>query len=223
MRTCRLGLFVVAAVLHSTPGRGQSLEVGGIIGTACRGIGGQTLCGGGAHVLSGVYLSLMVDDRFEIGVQDARIGGRSYEYRYGRDDNQYTRQRFDMVPNAPARVDLAFLDRSRTLLVTRFLYHFLPGERVRPLLGAEVGDLIDRQNVVCQPSPICESLAWILVRQGVGQERSHHSDFGFVAGASVRATDRVRLRFGVQLHDFAFEDLSTTAWFAETGFRFGPR
>ena len=220
MRTCRLGLFVVAAVLHSSPGRGQSLEVGGIIGTACRGIEGKSLCGGGAHFLSGVYLSLMVDDRFEIGVQDARVGGRSYEYSYLRDDH---RQSFEMVPNAPARVDLAFVDRSRTLLVTRFLYHFLRGERGRPLLGAEVGGLTDRQNVVCQPSPICESLAWILVRQPVGQESSHHSDFGFIAGASIRATNRVRLRFGIQLHDFAFEELSTTAWFAETGFRFGPK
>ena len=212
----------MAAVLHSAHGRGQSLEVGGTIATACRGNEGS-LCGGGAHVLSGVYLSLMVDDKVEIGVQDARIGGRSYEYSIGRDDNQYNRQKFEMVPNAPARIDLAFVDRSRTLLVSRFLYHFWRGQRVRPLLGAEVGQLIDRQNVVCQPSPLCESLVPLLVASRVGQESSYHSDFGFIAGASIRATNRVRLRFGIQLHDFAFEDLSTTVWFTETGFRFGPK
>jgi hypothetical protein len=222
MRMCRLGFFVVAAVLHSGPGRGQALEVGGIVGTACRGIGGSTLCGGGAHVLSGVYLSLMVDDRVEIGVQNARLGGRSLEYSIGRDDNQYNRQAFDMVPNAPARIDLAFVDRSRTFLVSRFLYYFLRGERVRPIVGAEVGELVDTKNFVCQPSG-CERLVPLLVGSHVGLERSRHLDLGFMAGASIRATNRVRLRFGIQLHDFTFEDLSTSAWFVEIGFRFGPK
>ena len=218
MRTFRLGLLVVAAVLHSAPGRGQSLEVGGIIATACRGIEGSTLCGGGAHILSGVYLSLMVDDRIEIGGQVAKTGGKSEEFRIYRDDPPWNRQMFgfDRVPNAPARVDLAWVDQSRTFLVTRFLYHFLPGDRVRPVLGADFGQFIDRRTLVCQPSP-CKSIF------PVRQESSHHQDLGFIAGASIRATNRVRLRFGIQLHDFALESLSTSAWFAETGFRFGPK
>jgi hypothetical protein len=151
-------------------------------------------------------------------VEDARIGGRSYEYTYSRDDNRRT---FDLFPDAPARVDVSFVDRSRILFVSRFRYHFLRGERVRPVLGAEVGQLIDKQKVVCEPAG-CESLLPILVGHRVGQESSRHLDLGFAAGASVRATERIRLRFGIQLHDFAFEELSTTAWFAETGYRFGP-
>jgi hypothetical protein len=218
----RVVILVVAAVLDSAPGRGQSVEVGAILATACRGVEGSALCGGGAHILSGVYLSWMVDDRFEIGVQDARTGGRPDRYSIGRGDNKFNGQIFDLVPNAPARVDVAFVDRSRTFLVSRFLYHFLRGERVRPLLGVEVGQLIDRQNLACQPSG-CESLVPLLVGQRVGQESSSHLDLAFIAGASIRATNRVRLRFGIQLHDFAFESLSTTAWFAETGFRFGPK
>ena len=216
MRTVRLGIVVVAAVLHAAPGRGQSLEVGGTIATACRGIEGSTLCGGGAHVLSGVYLSLMVNDQIEIGGQLARTGGPSEEFSIYRDDPPSNRQifGFDKVPNAPARVDLASVDQSRTFLVTRFLYHFLPGERVRPILGAEIGQFIDRRTLVCQPFP-CESIF------PVRQERSHHQDVALIAGASLLATNRVRLRFGIQLHDVAFESLSTSVWFAETGFRFG--
>ena len=217
MRTSRLGFFVVAAVLHAAVGRGQSVEVGGTIATACRGIGGKSLCGGGAHVLSGFYLGLMLDDRIEVGVQGARLGGRSYAYSLFRDNNRLT---FETVPNPPARIDVAVVDRSRTLLVGRFVYHFLPGERVRPMLGAEVGQLIDEQNITCQPAG-CESLAYALQRIRVGHESSHHQDLGFIAGASIRATDRVRLRFGIQLHDFMLEDLSTSAWFAEAGYRFG--
>ena len=45
MRTCPLGLFVVAAVLQAAPVRGQLLEAGGTIATACRGIEGKSLCG----------------------------------------------------------------------------------------------------------------------------------------------------------------------------------
>ena len=141
--------------------------------------------------------------------------------RADRDANPFNQRTFEMVPHAPARVDLAFVDRSRTLLLSRFLYHFSRGERVRPLLGVGVGELIDRQNFVCQPSG-CESLVPLLVAQRVGPESSSHLDLAFIAGASIRATNRVRLRFGIQLHDFAFESLSTTAWFAETGVRFGP-
>ena len=217
MRACRLGFFVVAAVLHAAVGRGQSLEVGGTIATACRGIEGKSLCGGGAHALSGVYLGLILDDRIEVGVQDARLGGRSYAYSLFRDNNRLT---FETGPNPPVRIDVAVVDRSRTLLVGRFVYHFLPGERVRPMLGAEVGQLIDEQNITCQPAG-CESLAYALQRIRVGHESSHHQDLGFIAGASIRATDRVRLRFGIQLHDFMLEDLSTSAWFAEAGYRFG--
>src|SRR5262249_18470881 len=158
---------------------------GGMIGIACRGSEGN-VCGSGAHTLSGVYLISMVDDRVEIGVQEARAGGKSREYSIYRDASAFNRQTFDLVPHAPARIDLALVDQSRTFLLSRVAYHFLRGERVRPLLGAEVGQLIDRHTLVCKPSG-CETLLSLLVRDRIGQQSSHHLDLGFIAGGSVRA------------------------------------
>ena len=218
MRVRLLSFLAAAAIVHPALGRGQSLEVGGTIASACRGSEGS-LCGAGWLVLSGAYLSWMAQDRVEIGIQVANAGKRSYDYNFARDD--YSRS-FLTVPNPPAHVEVAFLDRSRTFLLSRFIYHFMPGERVRPLLGAEVGGLIDKQNIVCQPSG-CEALLPILVGHRVGHESSRNLDLGFVAGVSVRVTDRLRMRFGLQLHNFAGEELSTTAWFAETGYRFGRK
>src|SRR5438093_5467298 len=122
----------------------------------------------------------MVDGGIDVFREVASTGGKSKEFRIYRDDPPWNRQMFgcDRVPNAPARVDLAWVDQSRTFLVTRFLYHFLPGERVRPVLGADFGQFIDRRTLVCQPSP-CESIF------PVRQDGSHPPDPGFIAGASI--------------------------------------
>jgi hypothetical protein len=93
---------------------------------------------------------------------------------------------------------------------------------VRPLLGFGIGNLVNSGTAACQPAG-CEGLLPTLMRLNVGHNSSIDLDLALLAGASVRATDRMQIRAGIQLHNFPGEELSTTAVYAEAGYRFGRR
>jgi hypothetical protein len=218
MRLRFLVLLLSIALLQPALAGAQSIEVGVTTGSACRG-SEVSICGGGYSSLLGGYLSLITVDRIEIGMRIARMGvDPSGTTSFARDNDP----RFLAVPDPPEKVDFAFRDRSRTFLLGHFLYHFLSGERVRPLLGFGIGSLVNTGTIACQPAG-CEKLLPTLARLNVGHNKSTGLDLAFLAGASVRATDRMRIRAGVQLHNFPGEELSTTAVYLEVGYRFGSR
>jgi hypothetical protein len=54
---------------------------------------------------------------------------------------------------------------------------------------------------------------------GVGRTTSRAGNVTIVAGLSGRVHDRVQLRGGVRLHNFAGEEISTTEVFIATAYR----
>jgi hypothetical protein len=197
-----LGLGVALSLLLWTPAAAaaQTLTIGTGISSACRGSEGST-CGQDHSAVANVTASIWLGERVEI------------QYRFGQ--GALPDRRFEVPrdgrfpPGAPDRVTVFLEDRALRYSTLSAIWHFLPGRRVRPLVGVGLGSSTVPRHRRCEPAG-CDSLLTLLA----GPERATpHSDVAFSAGLSVRATNRLSVRAGFTAHNPAAEGLSST----ETG------
>src|SRR5687767_1083232 len=133
----RLLALVIGFVAAACVADAQTFELGGRIAAGCGGSDGS-MCGGGTSPLVGAHASLWADDRIELSASVARVNRSSFDFEgehLGMDNP----------------VDYSVTDRSRDFISLMFVYHFLKGQPVRPMLGIGSGWYADAQRVTCQP------------------------------------------------------------------------
>jgi hypothetical protein len=194
LAVCLLGSAGMAAA--------QAIEVGGRVGAGCVGNDGS-ICGGGTSPLAGGHAALWFDDRVEISASAARVALDSFAFR---------------ATDDPYPIDIEVTDRSRDLVSVLFVYHFMKGSPVRPMLGIGSGWYSDAERVACQPAGCSTQL-----RGGplLGQYREWDVDAVFVVGLSGIIADRWVVRGGWQSHRLGNDENMTQQLFVGAGYRFG--
>jgi hypothetical protein len=215
MGTMRL-LLAIAAVMAApaAAATAQILEIGAGLGRGCVG-DSSGFCGDEAGLMWAATAGIRLDDRIELSVRLARLPLPDLTYVVRRDD------RFNVASDPAVRqlpqIVVADESRSRQILSGEAVYHFRRGSTVRPMLGLGLGTRIHRDQLSCRPVG-CEELMPVLA-SGVGRTTSRAGNITIVAGLSGRVHDRVQLRGGVRLHNFAGEEISTTEVFIATAYR----
>ena len=208
MRAGTVYLFLIFSMFGmAARGSAQSIEVGGSVAVACVGSEGS-LCAPDRHVLVGAHTSWWVDEGIELGVRLARTTLPSYRYSLSPEVH---------IPLTQP-VDVAVSDRSREFVSLFFVYHFLRGSLVRPMLGLGAGWYRDAARFTCQPIG-CDSLAPGLIASS-GDDRNWQIDVTFLVGLSSIISERWVVRGGWQPHRFGGQETSTYEWFAGAGYRF---
>lgn len=214
----RRTLFAVTLLTISVPAAAQVVEAGIGISRGCIG-DSSGFCGDEIGPMWAPHASVWIDDRLEIGIRLATLPLRDWSYAVPRDD------RFNAVDDPTIRqlprIDVNLQDRSRRILSGDAIYHFARKRPVRLHLGLGLGSLNDRSVQACAPAG-CERLMPIL-SSPVGRQSSRVGNLTIIAGVSGRIRQRLQVRGGVRLHNFAGEGLSTTEVFLATGYRFGRR
>jgi hypothetical protein len=198
----RILVFVCCVFVGAGVASAQTVEVGGRLGTGCTG-SEDSLCSGGMSPLFGAHASLWAADKFELTAVVSRLNLPSEQFRA-----------FD------APIDVTISDRSRDFVSFLFVYHFMKGSRVRPMLGLGSGWYSEAQRVDCQPAGCHTQL-----RGGplLGQYRTWDVDAVFVVGLSSVVRDRWVVRGGWQSHRFGNDENMTQQFFVGAGYRFGGR
>ena len=211
-------LLIVAFLMTASPAGAQVFEVSAGIGRGCIGSEGG-LCGDDKGRVLATHASVWLDDRLELGVRFATLGLRDQTYFIAHDS------RFEAADDPAARqlprIDVASRNRSRRILNGDVLYHFQRGRPVRILLGLGFGRRWDLSTETCTPAG-CERIMAILSSGGSFLPGAHR-DIAIVTGLSSRVRQRVEIRGGVRLHNFAGEGTSTAELFIATGYRLGRR
>ena len=209
-------LLAVTVLIGSTPAAAQVFEVGAGIGRGCIG-DSSGFCGNETGPMLATHASAWMADRFEIGLRLARLPRKSFGYTVPRDS------RFDRVDDPAirqmSRIAVGVRDRSRRIFAGEAIYHFARGRPVRALLGLGLGEVINHFDHSCAPAG-CERLMPI-VASPVGKGSIVTGNLTIIAGVSGRIRERLQVRGGVRLHNFAGEGASTTEVFIATGYRFG--
>ena len=187
--------LVVAAATTSA----QTVELGGRTGVGCAG-SEDSLCSG-VSPLVGVHASVWAGDSVELTGEFTRVNREELAFRA-----------FD-VP-----VDITVTDRKRDFVSVLFVYHFMKGRLVRPMLGLGSGWYSDASHTACEPAG-CQAI----LRSGplLGQYRTWDVDAIFVVGLSGEIGTRWMWRGGWQSHRFGNDENSTQQFFVGTGCRFG--
>lgn len=208
MRVRSLVAVCFILVLRPDPSVAQQFEIGAGIGSVCRGSEGD-LCGGDSGAPLAAYASVLLADRFELGLRVAsgRLDDRECNVtRDGRSE-----------PGAPDAVQVFIQGRSIRYPTGQAIYHFRRGKRVRPLLGLGAGTFTIPRTIRCEPAG-CQPLLHILAGP---PEAARHIDVVTIFGLSVQATRHAIVRAGWQAHNFGGEELSSAEWFLAAGWRFG--
>jgi hypothetical protein len=192
-------ILAIALCLVAADASAQTVELGGRFGVGCGGTE-DSLCSG-ASPLVGVNASLWAGDSVELGAQFARLNREDLAFRAG------------VVP-----VDITVTDRKRDFVSLLFVYHFLKGRPLRPMLGLGSGWYSDASRTSCQPEG-CR----VILRSGplLGQYRTWDLDAIFVVGLSGDVGDRWVWRGGWQSHRFGNDENSAQQFFVGAGYRFG--
>jgi hypothetical protein len=210
--------FVTALGLICSNASAQVVELGGGLSRGCPG-DSSGFCGDDRGAMWAVHTTVWFDDRLEAGIRFGVLPLPDYTHAVAHDS------RFDVVDD-PAirelpRVDVAVRDRSRRIFSGEAIYHFARGRIVRPMLGIGLGDMSNRFDQACAPAG-CERLMPTL-SSPVGKQATHIHNVTIVAGLSTRIHDKLQLRGGVRLHNFAGEETSTSELFIASGIRFALR
>lgn len=194
-----LALVVLLGPAGAGRAAAQTFEAGGTLAASCVGSDGS-FCSDGNLFTAGPFASVWFLDALEVGGRVARLG---------RDDD-----RFDLL-----QVSGTITDRTRFMVQADAIWHFRRGEVLRPFVGFGIGGYRNQMTVSCAP-PGCEPL---LGRAGLsaGTEREWHSDEAIVAGVSVLAMPRLRVRAGLRYHNPLRDELALSEWFVGVGYRFG--
>lgn len=195
----RIGAMALCVLLSAGAANAQTLEVGGTVAAGCLGNDGS-MCGGGTSPLFGGHASVWAANRFELSGRVARVGWEDYTY----------------TLDGPFDIDVT--NRSRSFVSFLFVYHFMEGRAVRPMVGLGSGWYSDSQRVACRPAG-CQTR----LRFGplLGSYREWDTDITFVVGLSGAVRERWVWRGGWQSHRFANDENSTQELFAGLGYRFG--
>jgi len=201
MRTAFLILCTSLGILHEAGA--QTVEVGGTISAAGPGSDGS-ICDDfeGYPPLLGAHASWWATDRIELGARVAHMGLRPL--RIGGFE----------TPG----VSWLATDRRRQFISFLFTHHFLPGRRVRPMLGLGSGWYTSAETITCETAG-CEALLPTPVT--TGEHREWLADAILIAGLSGEVNTRWVWRAGWQAHRFANDENGTYEWFAGAGYRFG--
>jgi hypothetical protein len=209
-------LLALGALLALFAGTAQAqvLEIGAGIGRGCVG-DSSGFCGDEAGPMWSASVGLMLDDRVELGVRLSGLPLPDITYVVHRDD------RFNVASDPAVRglpqIVVSDESRSRRVLAGEAIYHFNRGRPVRLMLGVGIGTRTDQGVLACRPAG-CDQLMPVLSNP-VGHFAGRTGNLTIVAGLSGRIHDRVQVRGGVRLHNFAGEETSTTEVFVTTAYR----
>lgn len=196
----RIALILCSLLCVAGGAAAQTVEVGGRVGTGCKG-SEDSLCSGGTGVLFGGHVSWWANERVELSSALTRVTLPTTEFRFN-------------------EIEVFTTDRKRDFVSLLFIYHFLEGRPVRPMLGIGSGWYADASRTGCRPAG-CET---VLRNPGgplLGQYRAWDIDAVFVVGLSGMLTDRWVIRGAWQSHRFGNEENMTQQFFTAVGYRFG--
>src|SRR5918992_2641190 len=114
-------------------------EIGATVGSAC--LVESSACGGGRHAINGLFGSLGLTPRVEIGARVALL--RQPDIQAGAD--YFLGPTQEHIP-----LRFAVRDRSRVYVLGHAYRHFGPDPRVRFFLGIAWGSYIVRSTSICE-------------------------------------------------------------------------
>ena len=202
----------LAADAVAQTGDSRPWEIGANVGSAC--LVESSACGGGRHAINGLFGSLWLTPRVEIGGRVALLR---------QPDIQAGGNYFLGPAQEPIQLRFAIRDRSRLYALAHAYRHFGPDPRIRFFLGVAAGSYTLRSTNICE-SKACESNLARLggpVAAGVhfGRVTQTRTNVALGLGVSGRS-GRVGWRAGVNLHNFPGEHTGATELFLAAAFRF---
>jgi hypothetical protein len=196
----RIAALTLCVLLTAGAATAQKLEIGGTVAAGC--IGSEdSLCGRGTLPSVGAHASVWAGNRIELSGRVARLGIEDFSYR---------------LP--PFEIDVT--NQSRSFVSLLFVYHFMEGSPVRPMLGLGSGWYYDRSRVACRPAGCQTQLRFGPL---LGDYRVWDVDAIFVVGVSGTFLENWVWRGGWQSHRFGNDENSTQEFFVGAGYRFGGR
>jgi hypothetical protein len=216
---------LVCSIVVCTPASAwaQSIEAGGTVGTGARGTESK-LARQEARLVTSLQLSGWWADRLETGfrigwIDLPDISSRANYYHGCQSDRNGRCLPTGSVEVVGRRVG------ERRLVAGQVLYHFRTGKKVRPHVGLGFGKTRDTEMLNCEPSGcevILSGLPFGTSGPPLGKRSSTYPDQAWIAGVSTLLWNRVVLRGGVQIHNFAGEERSLTETSVQVGYRFRP-
>ena len=201
MRHWRIAAWLM--LLSSSSLTAQVVEVGGSLGVACAGTDGSG-CNDNGLVTGGPYGSVLFGDRLE-------VGGRMV-YLTLDDRNGFTVY--------PVALEFVETDRRRLYVQGLATYHFRPGTRVRPMLGAGLGAARRSQTIQCQDGA-CAGLAQVGLESG--STHFWNTDRSVLAGVTFLPAPSLPIRAGWWWHSPFNDGFALSEVFLSVGYRFGAR
>ena len=210
----RTSLLIPAALfLTASLAFGQTVEVGGSLGTGIKGRDGSF--GTPARAMGSLHGSVWLADRLETGVRVAWLDRESRRwaatYYYGCSGVFVGGH---CLPTGSFRV-ISDGTSPRTFVDLQVLYHFRSGKPVRPFTGVALGQWYEQESVRCE-APGCEFLQPGL---RLGERTVRQSDLTPTFGASAVFRKRFLVRGGVAYHNPFGEDWSAFETFVGIGYR----
>lgn len=206
------GTALLAGDAVAQTGDTRRWEMGASVGSAC--LIESSACGGGRHAINGLFGSVWLTPRVEIGGRVALL--RQPDIQAGAD--------YFLGPtqgHIPLR--FAIRDRSRVYALGHAYRHFGPDPRIRFFLGLAVGSYTERSTNSCETDACDDNLARLggPVAVGVrfGRVSQTRTNVALGLGVSGRSGP-VGWRAGVNLHNFPGEHTGATELFLAAAFRF---
>lgn len=207
-----VGTAVLAGDAAAQTADSRRWEIGANVGSAC--LVESSACGGGRHAMNGLFGSLWLTPRVEIGGRVALL--RQPDTQAGGD--------YFLGP-AQEHIPLRFAirERSRLYAMGHAYRHFGPDPRIRFFLGIALGSYTARSTNICETDACEKSLARLggPVAAGVhfGRVSQTRTNVALGLGVSGRSGP-VGWRAGVNLHNFPGEHTGATELFLAAAFRF---
>jgi hypothetical protein len=194
------------------PAETRPFEIGASLGSAC--LVESSACGGGRHAMNGLYGSVWLTPRIEIGGRVAMlrqpnlVGGADY---------------FLGPTQEPIPLRFVIRDQSRVYVLGHAYRHFGRDAKIRFFLGIAAGSYIARSTVTCETDECERNLARLGGPSGVGVEfgRQNRARANLAFGVGVSGhSGPVGWRAGVNLHNFPGENTGATELFPGGAVRF---
>ncbi len=210
-RIFALSLSVGSTLCTPSAVFGQSIELGGSLGTGARGTESK-LVRQEARLTRGFHVSAWWADRFETAFRVVWLDSAVDQFR----NILRLRLRCPAERCVPGvlRIESHRLG-DRRFAAGQAVYHFRSGHQLRPYLGLGIGTIQDHERVSCV-TPGCEAL---LPGLQLGERRYRYRDVSLISGLSTTFWDRVVVRGGVVFHRPGGENLSLFETSAQIGYR----
>ena len=204
------GVLAVDAVAQT--GDSQRREIGASVGSAC--LIESSACGGGRHAINGLFGSVWLTPRVEIGGRVALL--RQPDSQGGAD--YFLGPTQEHIP-----LRFAITDRSRVYALGHAYRHFGSDPRLRFFLGMALGSYSERSTNICEAETCETNLARLGGPQAVGVHvgRVSRTRMNVALGLGVSGrSGPVGWRAGVNLHNFPGEHTGATELFLAAALRF---